>query len=90
MEQNELQKLSKNLDNELREIDSELFGIASENPNTKGDFYVKIEDIGSSPDDTAEEASELDRNQAIVKALVRRRKEIVHVLEEIKAGTYGK
>ena len=90
MDRDETQKLIDNLNKELIGIDKELSYIATENPEIKGDFNVKVEDIGSSPDDTAEEAGELDRNQAIVETLVTRRKEVVHSLEKIKAGTYGK
>lgn len=89
MDKDETQKLIDNLNKELIEIDKELSDIASENPNVKGEFDAKVEDLGSSPDDTAEEAGELDRNQAMVDTLVRRRKEISNSLEKIKAGTYG-
>ncbi|MBI2064863.1 MAG: hypothetical protein HYT62_02275 [Candidatus Yanofskybacteria bacterium] len=90
MDQEESQKLITNLNNELKEIDEELSRVASENPAVRGDYYAKVEDLGSSPDDTAEEASELDRNQALVASLEERRREIVRVLSEVKAGTYGK
>ena len=86
----ELQKLSANLTKELREIDKELADIASENPLVRGDFNVKVHDLGPSQEDAAQEASELDRNQALVDALQRRRREIVNTLDKIKAGTYGK
>jgi len=90
MDQQESQNLISNLNKELKEIDEVLAKTASENPAVRGDYYAKVEDLGSSPDDTAEEASELDRNQALVDSLETRRREILRVLEEVKAGTYGK
>ena len=90
MDQEESQKLISNLNSELKEIDEILAKTASENPAIKGDYYAKVENLGSSPDDTAEEASELDRNQALVDSLEARRREILRVLEEVKAGTYDK
>lgn len=86
----ELQKLIGNLTKELREIDKELADIASENPLVRGGFDVKVHDLGPSQEDAAQEASELDRNQALVDALQRRRRDLVNTLDKIKAGIYGK
>jgi len=85
-----LEKLSYNLKNRLKEIDNELTVIASENPLVKGDFEVKVEDLGKSDEDAGLEAMELDRNQARVTVLEKERKEIKHTLAKIKAGIYGK
>ena len=90
MTRNELQKLLDNLKNRLKEIDSELSKIASENPLVKGDFDVKVEDFGKSEEDAGEEAGELDRNQAMVNMLEKERKDIETTLGKIDAGTYGK
>ncbi|OGN10073.1 MAG: hypothetical protein A3C61_00180 [Candidatus Yanofskybacteria bacterium RIFCSPHIGHO2_02_FULL_39_10] len=90
MTKDELQKLTDNLNKELIEIDKELSDIASENPLVRGDFEVKVQDMGPTQEDAAQEAGELDRNQALVDSLERRRKEIVDTLEKIKAGSYGK
>ena len=79
-----------NLNKELATIDKELAGIASENPLVRGDFDVKVEDMGSSTEDAAQEAGELDRLQAQVNALEKRRKEVVNILDKIKHGKYGK
>jgi len=89
MTKEELQKLKKNLTQRLEEIDHELTSIASENPLVKGDFNVKVEDLGKSEEDAEQEAGELDRNQAMVNALERERKEIASAIEKIDAGTYG-
>ena len=90
MTKEELQKLSNSLEKELSLINKELTGIASENPLVRGDFDVKVEDIGPSIEDAAQEAGELDRLQALVNTLERRRKEIVNILDKIKTGAYGK
>lgn len=90
MDKEELQKLTDNLNKELIEIDRALSDIASENPLVKGDFEVKVQDMGPTQEDAAQEAGELDRNQAQVDLLERRRKEINSTLNKIKAGTYGK
>ena len=84
MDKDELKKLVENLKGELVLIDKELRQISSENPLIKGDFNVKVDDIGTSSDDTAQEAGELDRLQAIVDNLARRRKEIVDTLEKLE------
>ncbi len=90
MTKEELKKLVEGLKKELVTIDKELRDIASENPLVRGDFDVKVEDIGTSPDDTAQEAGELDRLQALVDNLERRRKEINNILQKIERGNYGK
>lgn len=85
-----MQKLSDNLKKRRKEIDSELSKIASENPLIKGDFDVRVEDIGKSDEDAGEEAGELDRNQAMVNMLEKERKEIETTLGKLESGTYGK
>ena len=90
MDLNKLKKLKENLEKRIKEIDKELSAIASENPLVKGDFNVSVEDIGPSQEDAAQEAGELDRQQALVTTLERERKEISATLEKINAGTYGK
>ena len=90
MDQKELQKLSDNLKRRLKEIDSELSKIASENPLVKGDFNVKVEDLGKSMEDAEQEAGELDRNQAMVNTLEKERKDIANTLKKIGIGAYGK
>jgi len=90
MDRDELKKLLENLNSRLSEIDKELASIATENPLIKGDFNVKVEDIGQSQEDAAQEASELDRQQALVNALEEERKSIVATLEKIESGEYGK
>lgn len=89
MTKDELQKLKESLLQRIAEIDKELSPVSLENPAIKGDFNVQTEDIGSSEDDTAQEAGELDRNQALVDSLERERKEIENALAKIAAGTYG-
>lgn len=90
MDKKELEQLSDNLRKRLTEIDSELTRIASENPLVKGDFDVRVDDLGKSEEDAGEEAVELDRNQAMVNMLEKERKDIGATLEKIQAGTYGK
>lgn len=90
MNKDELQKLANNLRERLTEVDKELSAIASENPLVRGDFNVKVEDLGQSQEDVAQEAGELDRQQALVTILEKERKEIVSTLEKIGSGNYGK
>ena len=85
-----LNALKESLQKRIKEIDSELSAIATENPQVRGDFNVKVEDLGKSQEDAAQEAGELDRQQALVDALERERKEIVGTMEKIDSGTYGK
>ena len=90
MDKDELQKLSDSLKSRLTEIDRELSAIAFENPLVRGDFNVRVDDLGPSQEDAAQEAGELDRQQALVTALEKERKEIVNTLEKIKSDAYGK
>jgi len=90
MTKDELKKLTGSLKKRLKEIDSELAKIASENPLVRGDFDVKVEDIGESEEDAGQEAGELDRNQAMVNTLEKERKDIETTLRKIEAGSYGK
>ena len=90
MDNKDLEKLHADLEKELKTIDIQLKEIASENPIVKGDFDVKVEDLGSSMEDVAQELTSLDQRQALVDALERRRKEVVHAMEKIKEGTYGR
>lgn len=90
MTKEELQKLKDNLKKRLQEIDTELTDIASENPLVKGDFEVRVGDLGKSEDDAGQEAVELDRNQAMVNTLEKERKDIENTIEKIADGAYGK
>jgi RNA polymerase-binding transcription factor DksA len=90
MTEEELQKLKNNLKNRLQEIDKELADIASENPQIRGDFDVRVSDLGKSEDDAGQEAVELDRNQAMVNTLEKERKDIENTVAKIEAGVYGK
>lgn len=90
LKEDELQKLHSNLENELKTIESQLREIASENPAVKGDFDVRVEDLGDSMEDAAQEMTTLDQRQALVSALERRRKEVKDAIEKIKLGSYGK
>lgn len=90
MNSDELKKLEDNLKKEQDEIEKELRNIASENPLVKGDFDVRVQDLGPSKEDAAQEAGELDRNQAIVDELERKLKDIMATRKKIKEGSYGK
>lgn len=90
MNRDDLEKLAASLEKRLTEIDKELSAIASENPLVRGAFNVKVEDLGESQEDAAQEAGELDRQQALVTTIEKERKEIINTLEKIKSGDYGK
>lgn len=90
MTKDELKQLVENLKKRTKEIDAELRKIASENPLIKGDFDVTVDDLGPSQEDAAQEASELDRQQALVNTLEKERKEIAATIDKIESGQYGK
>lgn len=90
MTNEDLKKLKEDLLAEKVEIERELRVIASENPLVKGDFDVKVDNLGESMEDAAQEMGELDRNQAMVDELERRLKDIIHTIEKIDGGQYGK
>jgi RNA polymerase-binding transcription factor DksA len=90
LNQDDLQKLKANLEKELETIENQLREIASENPAVKGDFDVRVEDLGNSMEDAAQEMTTLDQRQALVSALEKRRKEVRDAIDKIKSGTYGK
>ena len=64
--------------------------MGSKDPSTPGEYNVGVEDLGSSMEDTAQEATELDRQQALLNTLGQERKDIILTIERIDAGTYGK
>jgi RNA polymerase-binding transcription factor DksA len=86
----DLKKLDEDLAEEEKLLESELKKIAYENPLVRGDFDVKIEDMGSSQEDAAQEAVDLDRNQALVDELESKLKEIRRTRKKISNGEYGK
>ena len=90
MDKQKQQKLSDNLKARIEEIDAELSAIASKNPLVRGDFDVRVEDLGNSSEDAGQEAGELDRNQAMVNVLEKERKDIQNTLEKLENDTYGK
>ncbi|KKT80703.1 MAG: hypothetical protein A3B99_02300 [Candidatus Yanofskybacteria bacterium RIFCSPHIGHO2_02_FULL_44_12b] len=90
MTKDELKKLDDDLAQEEKVIRNQLSSIAKENPLVKGDFDVVVEDLGKSQEDAAQEAGDLDRDQALVDALERRLKEITSTRQKIKSGKYGK
>ena len=87
---NETQKLYNSLEKELKTIKGQLGEIASENPAVKGDFDVRVEDLGNSMEDAAQEMATLDQRQAQLDFLEKRHKEITDAMDKIKAGIYGK
>src|SRR3989338_5974786 len=90
MTNDDQKKLYEDLSKEAEAIESQLREIASENPVTKGDFSARVEDLGDSMEDAAEEMASLDQRQAMVIQLKKRHKEVIHAMEKIKAGSYGK
>ncbi len=90
MDTNDLKKLDTDLAKEEAEIRNQLKSFGKESPLTEGDFEVTVEDLGESEDDNAQEAGELDRDQAMVNTLEKRLKSILNTRNKIKSGTYGK
>ena len=90
MDTDKLKKLDEDLAEEERELMEQLRAISKESPLIRGDFDVTVEDLGESEDDDAQEAGELDRNQAMVNNLEQRLKDIADTRRKIKSGEYGK
>ena len=90
MTKEEQQKLYNDLLKEAQTIENQLKEIAIENPASKGDFSARVEDLGDSTEDVAEEMASLDQRQAMVIELKKRYKDVNHSIEKITAGTYGK
>ena len=80
MTNEEKQKLYDDLAKEARLLETQLGEIATEKD---GDFEVKVEDIGDSMEDVAEELASLDQRQAMVTTLKKRYKEIKSAMEKI-------
>lgn len=89
MTKDELQKLDTELAAEEATLREELKEVGYEASFVKGDYQPKVEDLGHSLEDAAQEAGELDRNQALVDTLKRRLEEIIETRSKIKNGTYG-
>ena len=90
MTEEDKKKLYDDLAQEAKTIKGQLKEIASENPINKGDFSVRVEDLGDSVEDVAEEMASLDQRQAMVSVLKKRYKDVIHSMEKIKSGSYGK
>lgn len=89
MTKDEQQKLYDDLAKEAKIIEGQLKEIASENPITKGDFEARVEDLGDSMEDAAEELASLDQRQAMVIQLKKRYREVQSAIAKIKTGKYG-
>lgn len=87
MTNDEQQKLYEDLAKELKAIEDQLKEIATEK---EGDFEARVEDLGDSMEDAAEELASLDQRQAMVIQLKKKHKEIKQAMGKIKAGSYGK
>lgn len=86
-----MKKLKEDLLKEKMTVEEELRSIAIKNPLVK-DYYEQplVEDVGSSPDDTALEAVDFDRMMALKNTLEQRLHEISETLSKIDDGEYGK
>lgn len=90
MDQNELQKLDKNLEQEEKNLVDQLNRIANKNPLVKGDFEVRVPNYGDEDDDNAREITDLDRNFALTQELETKLDSVKKTRQKIKEGTYGK
>ncbi|OGN28031.1 MAG: hypothetical protein A3B17_02925 [Candidatus Yanofskybacteria bacterium RIFCSPLOWO2_01_FULL_45_72] len=90
MDKNELKKLREDLVKEKATVEEALMSTARKNPIVK-DYYEqpRVEDIGSSPDDTALEAVDFDRMMALKNTQEQRLHEINETLAQIDSGEYG-
>ena len=89
MDQKDLQKLKEILLKEKEKIESELSKIATKDPNTKDDYDAIFPDLGSSPDENAQEVTEFDKRKSLEYNLERRLADINRKLDEIEEGTHG-
>lgn len=90
MTKEELQKLDKDLEQEEASLVDQLNNIANKNPLIKGDFEVRVPSYGDEDDENAQEATELDKNIALVQELESKLNSIRKNRQKIKEGTYGK
>lgn len=90
MDQNELQKLNKTLEQEEKNLIDQLNRIANKNPLVKGDFEVRVPNYGNEDDDNTREVTDLDKNFALTQELETKLNSIRKTRQKIKEGTYGK
>ncbi len=87
------QKYEERLGGMLEEITKELQSIGIHNPSAKEDWIAVPGDHDEAepdPNDAADSVEDWNERRAIVSALEPRYNNIVHALERIKEGTYGK
>lgn len=90
MTEQELQKLTKDLEQEEKNLIDQLNRIADKNPLAKGDFTVRVPNYGDEDDENTQETIDLNKNFALEQELEFRLNSIRKTREKIKEGTYGK
>ena len=86
-------KYKKQLEKELKEIESELKTVGRINPENPKDWEAKPADMDihrSEADEVADGIEAFEENTAVLKQLEIRYNEIKTALEKIKNGGYGK
>lgn len=88
-----LQKITKKLEKEKKELESGLTRIAKKDPKLKDDYDAKFEDLGNEVYDASAEATEVGEYEmrlSLEGNLEVRLRDVKNALAQIKAGTYGK
>jgi RNA polymerase-binding transcription factor DksA len=89
MKQEDLQKLKEVLLKEKEKIENELGEIATKDPDAKDDYDAVFPNLGTSPDENAQEVTEFDKRKSLEHNLEQRLADINRKLEEIENGTHG-
>lgn len=90
MIKDELQKLDNDLEKEENNLIDQLNRIANKNPIVRGDFEVRTPNYGDEDDENAQEATDLDKDFAMVQELESKLNSVRKTRQKIKEGTYGK
>ena len=89
---NDIQKYKAALEAELKTVEAELSKISTKNPQNKGEWDAKPDEmdiLAADENEVADKIESYDENLAIVSELEMSQKEIKAALERIQKGTYG-
>lgn len=91
MDQQTLQKFKNILEEQKKEIESQLAGFTKKDPHVKGDYDAEFPDLdsGQSSDEAAQEVSMYETNLPLEHTLEEKLQDINLALEKIAKGTYG-
>jgi DnaK suppressor protein len=91
MDQQTLEKFKNILEEQKKEMESQLSSFAKKAPHVKGDYNAEFPDLDSSQssDEAAQEVSMYEANLPLEHTLEEKLQNINLALEKISKGTYG-